>query len=69
MIKIKIPELCGCAKKKKSWNKKYTFETLEEAEKKAKKMCKKANEEFCEKHTFKYEVKKDNVIIHIKSNK
>lgn len=68
MIKIKIPKLCGCAKDKKSWNKKYTFETLEEAEKKAKKMCKKANKEFCEKHTFEYEVKKDHVIIEIKKS-
>ncbi|MDD2640785.1 MAG: hypothetical protein PHS65_07310 [Arcobacteraceae bacterium] len=68
MINIKIPKLCGCAKKKKLWNKKYTFETLKEAEKKAKKMCKKANEKYCEKHTFEYEVKKDNVIIHIKKS-
>ncbi|MFA7083064.1 MAG: hypothetical protein WC141_00875 [Arcobacteraceae bacterium] len=64
MIKITIPKPCGCAKKKNSWTKKHSFETLVEAAKKAEKMCKKANKEFCQKHTFSYEVKKDKVIIH-----
>lgn len=65
MITIKIPKLCGCAKKKKMWNKKYHFDTFKEAEKKAKKMCKKANKEYCKKHTFEYDIKKEQVVIHI----
>ena len=63
MIKIKIPKLCSCAKKKNSWTKKQQFETLEEAVKKAKKMCKKANQDFCKKHRFEYKVEDKNVTI------
>ena len=69
MIKINLPKLCSCAKHKKSWNKDYRFETLEEAIKKAKRMCKKANDEFCDKHRFDYEIKENKVNIIIKPHK